>query len=192
LINQESDEIKELINNLKQQPLNKNNLLLSNDNKDKILNYINNIESNNKDIKSLTTYSVSLNDIKKDLDDNFKTIYELKEENKELGKELDNKNTLLNNSTEKIKKLEKDIFSLEDKLRQWREKFSKLVNYFRNKVCGLFGNKNQDVYKEIVDDLYNNNFLDDKDYNKIHMKPIIKKVEIKEEKDQEDDLDIGM
>ena len=47
------------------------------------------------------------------------------------------------------------------------------MNYFRNKVCGLFGNKNQDVYKEIVDDLYNNDFFDDKDYNKINMKTFV-------------------
>ena len=96
---------------------------------------------------------------------------------------MDNKNTLLNNSNERIKKLEKDIFSLEDKLRQWREKFSKLVDYFRNKVCGLFGNKNQEAYKEIVDDLYNNVFFNDKDYNKIHMKPIVQeKVSTKKER----------
>ena len=38
---------------------------LLNYNKDKILNYINNIKSNDKDVKSLTIYSVSLNDIKK-------------------------------------------------------------------------------------------------------------------------------
>lgn len=62
--------------------------------------YINNTESNNKDVKSLTTYSASLNDIKKDLNDNFNTIYELKDENKE----LDNKNILLNNANEKVKK----------------------------------------------------------------------------------------
>ncbi len=191
VIIQESNEIKELINNLKQQPLNKNNLLLSNDNKEKILNYINNIESNNKDVKSLTTYSVSLSDIKKDLNDNFNTIYELKEENKELTKELDNKNILLNNANEKIKKLEKDIFSLEDKLRQWKEKFNKLVNYFRNKVCGLFGNKNQDVYKEIVDDLYNNDFFDDKDYNKINMKTVVQeKVSTKKERRKDDEFEL--
>ena len=191
VITQESNEIKVLINNLKQQPLNKNNLLLSNDNKEKILNYINNIESNNKEVKSLTTYSVSLSDIKKDLNDNFNTIYELRKENKELSKELDDKNTLLNNSNEKIKKLEKDIFSLEDKLSQWREKFSKLVNYFRNKVCGLFSNKNQDVYKEIVDDLYNNDILDDKDYNKINMKTIVQeKVSTKKERRKDDEFEL--
>ena len=80
------------------------------DNKEKILNYINNIESNNKDIKSLTTYSVSLNDIKKDLDDNFKIICELKEENKELSNELDKKSILLNNSNERIKNANKITF----------------------------------------------------------------------------------
>lgn len=36
-INEESKDIKEIINNLKQQPLNKNNLLLSNENKNKII-----------------------------------------------------------------------------------------------------------------------------------------------------------
>lgn len=157
------------------------------ENKDKLIKYIEDIESNNKDVKSLTTYQVLLNDIKKDLNDNFKTIYELKEENKE----LDNKNTLLNNSNETIKKLEKEIFSLEDKLRQWREKFSKLINYFRNKVCGLFGNKNQDIYKEIVDDLYNKDFLDDKDYNKINMKRIVKeKISSKKERRKDNDFEL--
>lgn len=70
---------------------------------------------------------------------------------------------------------------------QAREGFSKLVDYFRNKVCGLFGNKNQDVYKEMVDDLYSDDFFDDKDYNKIHMKPIVQeKVSTKKERKKED------
>ena len=71
-INEESKDIKEIINNLKQQPLNKNNVLLSNDNKDKIIRYIEKIELNNKDVKSLTTYEVSLKDIKTDLINNHK------------------------------------------------------------------------------------------------------------------------
>ena len=81
---------------------------------------------------------------------------------------------------------------LEDKLGQWKERFDKLVNYLRNKVLGLFGNKDKDIYKEIVDDLHDNGFFTNDDYNKIHMKPIIKKVEIKEEKERDDDFYIGM
>lgn len=168
VINKESKAIKEIINNLKQQPLNKNNVLLSNENKDKIIKYIEDIESNNKTIKSLTNYSVSLIDIKNDLNDNLNKIYKLSNENKELKEELNNKDELLDLAEKKINKLELEIFSLEDKLRQWRLRFKKLVDYLRNNVCGLFGNKNQNIYKEIVEDSHDNAFLTNDDYNKIH------------------------
>lgn len=190
-INEESKDIKEIINNLKQQPLNKNNLLLSNENKDKIVKYIEDIESNNKTIKSLTNYSVSLMDIKNDLNDNLNKIYKLSNENKNLKEELNNKDELLDLAEKKINKLELDIFSLEDKLRQWRLKFKKLVDYLRNKVCGLFGNKNQDIYKEIVEDLHDNDFLTNDDYNKIHMKTVVEeKASAKKERRKEDSLEL--
>ena len=190
-INEESKDIKEIINNLKQQPLNKNNLLLSNENKDKIVKYIEDIESNNKTIKSLTNYSVSLMDIKNDLNDNLNKIYKLSNENKNLKEELNNKDELLDLAEKKINKLELDIFSLENKLRQWRLKFKKLVDYLRNKVCGLFGNKNQDIYKEIVEDLHDNDFLTNDDYNKIHMKTVVEeKASAKKERRKEDSLEL--
>ena len=49
----------------------------------------------------------------------------------------------------------------------------------------LLGNKDKDIYNDIVEDLRNKDFLSSKDYDKIHMKPVIKKIEIKEEKEQE-------
>ena len=188
-INKESKDIKEIINNLKQQPLNKNNVLLSNENKDKIVKYIEDIESNNKTIKSLTNYSVSLINIKNDLNDNLNKIYKLSNKNKELKEELNNKVELLDVAEKKINKLQLDIFSLEDKLRQWRLRFKKLVDYLRNKVCGLFDNKNQDIYKEIVKDLHDNDFLTNQDYNKIYMKPIVQeKVSTKKGRKKDDDF----
>lgn len=84
------------------------------------------------------------------------------------------------------------MFEIEDKLRQWKERFDKLVNYLRNKVLGLFGNKDKDIYNDIVDDLRNKDFLSINDYNKIHTKPIVKKIEIEDEKEQDDDFDMGM
>lgn len=191
IINEESKDIKEIINNLKQQPLNKNNLLLSNENKDKIVKYIEDIESNNKTIKSLTNYSISLMDIKNDLNDNLNKIYKLSNENKDLKEELNNKDELLDVAEKKINKLELDIFSLEDKLRQWRLRFKKLVDYLRNKVCGLFDSKNQDIYKEIVEDLHGNDFLTNDDYNKIYMKPVVQeKTSAKKERRKEDSLEL--
>ena len=67
----------------------------------------------------------------------------------------------------------------------------KLVDYLRNKVCGLFENKNQDIYKEIVDDLHDNVFFTNDDYDKIHMKTIVQeKVGTKKERKKEDSLEL--
>ena len=126
-------------------------------------------------------------DIKNDLNDNLNKIYKLSNENKELKEELNNKDELLDVAEKKINKLRLDVFSLEDKLNQWREKFKKLVDYFRNKVSGLFGNKKKNIYKKIIDDLYSNDFLSDNDYNKIHMKPVVQeKVGTKKERKKDD------
>lgn len=61
------------------------------------------IELNNKDVKSLTTYEVSLKDIKTDLINNHKKINKLEDKNEELQEELDEKDELLENARTKIK-----------------------------------------------------------------------------------------
>lgn len=76
-INNKSNEVKDILENLKQQPLSKNNLIISSDKKDKLLEYIKDIDKNNKNMKSITNFNLSLNDIKKDLEENHETIREL-------------------------------------------------------------------------------------------------------------------
>ena len=94
-INIKSNEVKEILDNLKQQPLSKNNLIISNDNKDKLLEYINDIEKNNKNIKSIKDYNLSLKDVKQDLKDNFRTIREQQNEIEDLKVELKEKDTTI-------------------------------------------------------------------------------------------------
>jgi hypothetical protein len=67
----------DILENLKQQPLSKNNLIISSDKKYKLLEYIKDIDKNNKNMKSITNFNLSLNDIKKDLEENHETIKEL-------------------------------------------------------------------------------------------------------------------
>ena len=66
-------------------------------------------------------------DIKNDLNDNLNKIYKLSNENKELKEELNNKDELLDVAEKKINKLQLEIFSLEDKLRQWRLKSQLII-----------------------------------------------------------------
>ena len=76
-----------MLNSLKQQPLSKNNLIISSDNNDKFLNYINDIQKNNKNMKSIKDIYISLKDIKQDLKDNHK-MFNKNDKNKDVDFEL--------------------------------------------------------------------------------------------------------
>jgi len=66
--------VKDIINNLKNQPLSNKNLLLSNQNKDKIIDYIEEVSKSTNDFKEITNYSLAVDKIKdlKDLLDYWK------------------------------------------------------------------------------------------------------------------------
>ena len=163
VINKESKDLKEIINNLKQQPLNKNNVLLSNENKDKIIKYIEDIESNNKTIKSLTNYSLAVDKIKEDFEENHNSIEDLRkivkaqtEEIKDLRNDLDNKDN-------EISFLKSKIEDLKDTIDYWKDKFQRVVKFIHDKIHGIFGDKD-DKYKEIADNLFINGIMDEKEY----------------------------
>ena len=116
-INVKSNEVKEILENLKQQPLSKNNLIISSDKKDKLLEYIKDIDKNNKNFKSISNYNLSLENIKKDLDDNYKTIRNLTNDNENLKIKLDEKESLLIVAKNTIDNLNKKVIELEIKSR---------------------------------------------------------------------------
>ena len=188
VINEESKDIKEIINNLKQQPLNKNNLLLSNENKDKIIKYIEDIESNNKTIKSLTNYSVSLIDIKNDLNDNYKTIRNLTNDSEDLKVKLEEKEILLILAKNTINSLNKKVIMLESKVESWKQRVNEIIDFISERVKGFFGNVLKNKYKDIAGDLFENDVITKNEYNKINGISI--RNEYKENKKKEDDFEL--
>ena len=48
-------------------------------------------------------------------------------------------------------------------------KFEKIINHISDKVQGLFGDKDKEKYEDITNDLYMNDIIDKKDYNKINV-----------------------
>ncbi len=163
-INNKSNEVKDILENLKQQPLSKNNLIISSDKKDKLLEYIKDIDKNNKNMKSITNFNLSLNDIKKDLEDNHNTIRELLNENEDLNVKLEEKERLLQVSKNTISDLKKKIFNLEEKVNYWKNKFTKIISHIKDRVLGLFGKNEEHTYRNIANDLYMNNKVSYEDY----------------------------
>ena len=50
----------------------------------------------------------------------------------------------------------------------WKDKFEKIINHISDKVEGIFGDKDKGKYQDITNDLYMNDIIDKKEYNKIN------------------------
>ena len=155
-INDKSNEVKEILENLKQQPLSKNNLIISSD--------------------------------KKDLDDNYKTIRNLVNDNEDLKIKLEGKESLLIVAKNTIKDLNKKVIVLEAKVESWKRRVNEFVDFISERVKGFFGNILKSKYKDVANDLRENNIITEKEYKKIYDLPIIK--DYKEDKKQNNDLEL--
>lgn len=142
-LNTKSEEIKDIINNLKNQPLSNKNLLLSNQNKDKIIDYIEEVSKSTNDFKEITNYSLSVDKIKEDFEENHNTIEDLRK---------------------RVKLQNEEIKDLKDTIDYWKNKFQRVVKYIHDKIHGIFGDKD-DKYKEMADNLFINGIMDEKEYN---------------------------
>ena len=173
-LNVKSEEIKDIINNLKNQPLSKNNLLLSNQNKEKIINYIEEVNKSNNSFKEITNYSLSVNKIKEDFEDNYKSINELRNRVKEQNEEIrslkyriSDQDDIIEDQDNQISFLKSKIEDLREALDYWKEKFHKILEYIHDKIFGIYEDEEMKTYHLMADNLYINDIIDEKEYNSV-------------------------
>ncbi len=121
---------------------------------------------------------------KKDLDDNYKIIRNLVNDNEDLKIKLEGKESLLIVAKNIIKDLNKKVIVLEAKVESWKRRVNEIVDFISERVKGFFGNILKSKYKDVANDLRENNIITEKEYNKIYDLPIIK--DYKEDKNKGD------
>ena len=129
---------------------------LTKDDKDKLLNYIDNVNDTNNDYKNMKRLSNTLNNVDKELKENRDIINTLTENNEALNLRV---NTLTNKLTEKeeeIDNLTSDNNYLKSELNKWKKRFLNIINFIKNR---LLRPKDKDKYKEFTIDLYTHNAL---------------------------------
>ena len=186
-----SNEIKDIVNNLKNAFTNKDKFVYDNkDDKDKIDKFIQQVDSTNKEYKKMQKLSITLNDVETEL-----------KENREKVKILTENNDALNI---KVKSLEKKIDKQENEIDDLKEKISKLlrtINFFVNLFYRLvkfindkmFGKeKEREDYWKFSKDLYNHNIFSDKTIESIQEDYIWNKENDKDKDKGKDDYEIGM
>ena len=151
-----SNEVKGIVENLKNSFGSKDKYVLTKDDKDKLLNYIDTVNDTNNDYKNMKRLSNTLNNVDKELKENRDIINTLTENNEALNLRV---NTLTNKLTEKeeeIDNLTSDNNYLKAELIKWKNRFLKIINFIKNR---LLRPKDKDKYKEFTIDLYTHNDL---------------------------------
>ena len=154
-----SKDIDNILDSLKPTKLNKNNMVISTENVQKLKNYT-------KDVKDITKTVRSVNDLNMAIKDfehtTFETIqevsslkYEIELKDNEIGSlknELSTKNKI-------ISKLQTEKEKLKQELQKFKGFWHSIMNHFHKRICY----DKDDNYKIVSDDLYKNGIFDNND-----------------------------
>ena len=110
-----SIEVKDIVENLKNSFGSKDKYVLTKDDKGKILNYIDNVNDTNKDYKNMKILSNTLNNVDKGLKENSDIINTLTNKLAEKEEEIDN--------------LTSDNSYLKSELTKWKNRFLNIINF---------------------------------------------------------------
>ena len=138
MLDNESTNINEILDNLKPTLINKNNMVISSEDVQKLKNYT-------RDVKDITKTVRSVNDLNMAIKDFEHSAFKIEKENRSLKYEIE----LKDNEKEKLKQ----------ELQKFKGFWRSLMKHFQNKI----GFDKDEHYKYVSDDLYKNGIFDDND-----------------------------
>ncbi len=161
----DSKEVKDLINDLKTTLTSKDKYILKEEDKNKLLKYVDKVESTNKDYEQIKTLSVTLNNVNDELQDNRKKIKTLAENNEAL-------NLRVSTLEDKIDKQENEIYDLKEENNSLKSKLISLTNRIKNLIKFLtkkmFSRDDRELYHDFARDLYTHKIITDEEMYEIH------------------------
>lgn len=173
-----SKDIAKILGSLKPTKLNKNNMIISNEDVQKIKNYT-------KDVKDITQTVRSVNDLNVAIKDFEHSAFETEKENRSLKYEIKLKDNEIGSLKKELSTKDKIIGRLQtenEKIKQELQKFKgfwhSIMSHFHKRIC--YDNDNN--YKIVSDDLYKNGIFDNND-NEI-ANNILRRVTIPDENKQ--------
>lgn len=154
-------EVKEILDNAKLKGFNKNQCVLSLDEKGKIDEFVKQVDNTNKEYQRIQKLSVTL----EEMDSN---LFRSEQQNSHLtmvNSNLESENISLNKKVKEqkitIDKLENENKFLSSKLKHFKDMFYNLIQFLINKIFI----KKDKMYEELTKELYQHYALDEENYN---------------------------
>ena len=154
-----SNDVNKILDNLKPTLMNKNNMVISNEDVQKLKNYT-------RDVKDITKTVRSVNDLNLAIKDFEHSSFEVAQENRSLKYEIELKDNKIGDLKKELSAKDKIISKLQtekEKIKQELQKFKgfwhSIMSHFHKRICYDKDNN----YKIVSYDLYKNSIFDDND-----------------------------
>ena len=154
-----SANINKILDNLKPTLINKNNMVISSEDVQKIKKITKDVKDTNKTVRSVNDLNIAINEFEH-------SAFEIEKENRSLkyqlelkDNEIDNLKSELSSKDKIIGKLRTEKEKLRDEVNKFKGFWRNLIKHFQNKI----GFDKDEHYKYVSDDLYKNGIFDDND-----------------------------
>lgn len=159
--------IKDKIDKLKISKLNKDKYILSKEDKDSFIDFIEQVNDTSKEYDKIQTLSNTLVNAHDQLKDKNNKIKTLTENNEALNLRVKTLNNMIKEKDNEISFLKSKIHDLKNTLEYWKDKFEKLMSFLHDKLHGWY---DKDVkYIDVVNEMYNDNVLEDDDIEELDL-----------------------
>ena len=152
-------DIIQILDNLKPARLSKNNMVISNEDIEKIKNFAKDVKDTTKTVRSVNDLNMAIKDFEhsafKVEQENRSLNYQIELKDEEIGKlknELFSKDKIIN-------KLKEEKDNLKSQLQKFKRFWHSIMSHFHKRICYDRDNN----YKIVSDDLYKNGIFDDND-----------------------------
>ncbi len=154
-----SNEVKDIVNNLKTTLTSKDKYVLKQDDKDKIDKFIQQVNTTNDEYKRIQKLSVTLNNVDTELKENREKIKILTENNEALSLKVNTLSKSIESKNNEIKDLKKENNNLKQTVDYFKNLFNRLVNFIKHKIFGK--EKEREDYWEFSKELYEHGIFSD-------------------------------
>ena len=167
VLKENSKDIKDKIDKLKTSKLNKDNYILSKEDKDSFINFINKVNDTSKEYDKIQTLSNTLVNANEQLKDKNNKIKTFTENNDALNLRVKTLNDTIKEKDNEISFLKSKINDLKNTIEYWKDKFEKLISFLHDKLHSWYDK--DDKYIDVVNDMYDDNVLDDDDIEELDL-----------------------
>ena len=154
-----SEDITEILENLKPTLINKNNMVISNEDIQRIKKYAEDVRNVTRTVRSVNDLNVAIKDFENTTFETIREVsslkYEIESKDNEIGslkKELSTKDKI-------ISKLQTEKEKIKQELQKFKDFWYSIMNHFHKRICYDKDNN----YKIVSDDLYKNGIFDNND-----------------------------